>query len=259
MTCAPQDLCIDSICAGKLDKTSHGSNIVYLNKTSHSRDPIRLQLGVISMGGIQGPRAPYGVSSPYEGSVDTGRYNVELCDLTEDIIETVQRYDDHLIKMAVANAEQWFNKKMSEEVVRDRFVSPLKIVEGKTTTLRIKVSRSEHTKVYVGTFDPDRNTCTYRAATIDAIRPSSTIVAVVDTPKIWFMPGGVQFGYTYNAGAVMVKDAGAANQPQVGIGAFNLGDDVEICFDAQGGSPSRKRPREDDGPADDIARDDFLI
>ena len=225
--------------AGRMDKTAHGGSFAYLN-LGNSRDRIRLQVGEVSPAGFVPVRAIFGVSPPYEGSADTGRYNMEICDLSEEAIAKIKLTDTCIKKLAKEQSVDWFGKQLSEESIEDRFMSPLREAEGKSTTLRVKVSKdAAKTNVVSARKEEGKWMCV--PMPLDGIQPQARMVVVFGLGSVWFMASGKQFGYSINASNLMVEE-GSHQRAGSGIESFLVIDGVSLHHEKVEGSTGFDAP-----------------
>ena len=116
MPAAPQWTAQD-ITASKARVNKYGGKMVFLDLGDTRKSPVR-QFGRA--------RVVYEVrDTDYEGKATTQR-NMNL-EMQQDDVEFIRSIEDHVIKLAAKNSQEWFGKKtVSEEVLKDRMESVIK-------------------------------------------------------------------------------------------------------------------------------------
>ena len=139
----------------------------------------------------------------------------------------MKKFEEYLLESAVTNSETWFGKKLTRELVEDRFFSVIKYRKNKETggldyekppAIKIRVPCYEgnwNIKLY------DTNAqCVYPSSDsdvspLDLVPKYSQIACVVQCGGLWF--GGKGWGVTWRLNQAVVKPRG------------NSGFDNDVC------------------------------
>ena len=164
-----------------------------------------------------------------------GRFNLTLNFPNEEyssedttmLLEKMKKFEEYLLESAVTNSETWFGKKLTRELVEDRFFSVIKYRKNKETggldyekppAIKIRVPCYEgnwNIKLY------DTNAqCVYPSSDsdvspLDLVPKYSQIACVVQCGGLWF--GGKGWGVTWRLNQAVVKPRG------------NSGFDNDVC------------------------------
>jgi hypothetical protein len=146
---------------------------------------------------------------------------------TTSLLEKMKKFEEYLLDSAVTNSETWFGKKLTRELVEDRFFSVIKYRKNKETggpdyekppAIKIRVPCYEgnwNIKLY------DTNAqCVFPSSDsdvspLDLVPKYSQIACVVQCGGLWF--GGKGWGVTWRLNQAVVKPRG------------NSGFDNDIC------------------------------
>lgn len=137
---------------------------------------------------------------------------------TEKLLEKMKLFEEYLLESAVTNSETWFGKKLTRELVEDRFFSVIKYRKNKETggpdyekppAIKIRVPCYEgnwNIKLY----DTDAK-CVYPSSDsdvspLDLVPKYSQIACVIQCGGLWF--GGKGWGVTWRLNQAVVKPKG---------------------------------------------------
>lgn len=155
-----------------------------------------------------------------------GRFNLTLNFPNEEysnedttkLLEKMKLFEEYLLESAVTNSETWFGKKLTRELVEDRFFSVIKYRKNKETggpdyekppAIKIRVPCYEgnwNIKLY----DTDAK-CVYPSSDsdvspLDLVPKYSQIACVIQCGGLWF--GGKGWGVTWRLNQAVVKPKG---------------------------------------------------
>ena len=205
----------------QVQKTPKGGKIVYINNPTNGNSRLRIQIPVMT--------ATFGISR-FDDSNGASSFSLDLSfkgyetnDKLAGFLNTLKQFDDMIVDAAQKNAQEWFGRDMSTELVRE-FYKPLvrDSSQGKyAPMIRLKLSP------YSEIFDVDQN----RVTDFEYITKGSTCRAIVDVSSIWFI--NKQFGVSLRVlqAAVVSKPAtinGFAFQDDDDQGSNKSGEDCSL-------------------------------
>lgn len=179
---------------------------VYLNKSKSNNSSVRLQLCEIDPDALL--KAPFGVSEPMLGCVDTGRCNVELAVDNEDLASKMRELDERCINYVHTNSCDCFDEQLNLEEVKERFVSPYREVEGKNNLksklLRIKVPFDQCEVLCINAYDMGTGALKCTRESVGIVEKGSLMIPAVTISHLWFFESENKFGYSLVATNLLV-------------------------------------------------------
>ena len=187
----------------KFSRSEDGwSRKVYLNKSTSNRSSVRLQLCETDPDALL--KAPFGVSDPMVGCMDTGRCTVDLTVDNEHLEAKMRELNERCIEYVHTNCYDCFGEQLSLEEVKERFVSPYREVEGKSKLLRIKVPFDRCEILCINEYDRETGAIQCTRETIGIVEKWSLLIPVVTISPIWFFDSEDKFGYSLVATNIIV-------------------------------------------------------
>jgi hypothetical protein len=161
-------------------------------------------------------RTPFGFNVWGEGSAKKYSINLSFDGMEsnqsmKDFYDAMKRLDDYMIDYAVQNAEKLFNKKMSRELVADKYTPIIKMPKDSKYAPTIKLSISERRDKEgkpLGGFTPDLVDAQRNKINDDldkVLVRNSTITALIDVGGLW--KSTVGFGLTLRLKSAMVHSS----------------------------------------------------
>lgn len=187
----------------KLSRSEDGwTRKVYLNKSNSNRSSVRLQLCETDPDALI--KAPFGVSDPMVGCIDTGRCTVELTVDNEELVAKMRELNERCIEYVHTNCYDCFDEQLSLEEVKERFVSPYREVEGKSKLLRIKVPYDRCEVLCISAYDKGTGAIKCTRETVGIVENGSLLIPVVTISPVWFFDTENKFGYSLVATNIIV-------------------------------------------------------
>ena len=197
----------------------NGGKVVHVSTIPGStdwRDRIRFQMSENENTNLQ--NAVWGLSTPLPGQ-DASRRTLELSIESPELQKFLERMDEHNLRTASANAQDWFKKPLGEEAIKGMYARLVREPQkaDQKPSVRVKVKCAEYpTNIYVvdGT-DLDGN-LTYSKGTPEDLTRNAKCLCMVETMGLWFMSR--QFGMSLTASEILVWP----NRRPSGIAAFTM-------------------------------------
>ena len=213
------DICnidVNSLCFGSSMQQKNGQKIVPMSMTAGRFDfdsRIKMQLGQTQDTMIH---SVYGMNTPQPGTQDSNRRNMDLIP-TPEMKDALNRLDEFIVNQAATNCHEFFKT----PTLTKEYVRLLRPVTGKDDehVMRIKILISNAPTTEVIVLENNRMA---NPGTASDLGRNCDVIAVVDTPGIWF--NNTQYGVSFTARNILVRKAKATT----GLSAFNLGPGIEF-------------------------------
>ncbi len=194
------------ITVAELKPLKSGASQAYVN---YSGDKLVLQ-------SAREMRTPFGFNVWGEGSAKKYSINLSFDGMDanqsmKDFYDAMKRLDDYMIDYGVQNAEKLFNKKMSRELVADKYNPIIKVAKDPKYAPTIKLNISERRDKEgkpLGGFTPDLVDAQRNKINDDldkVLVRNSTLTALIDVGGMW--KSTVGFGLTLRLKSAMVHSS----------------------------------------------------
>ena len=172
-------------------KNALGGNIVYVKY--EERPKLTMQTCEVT--------APFGLGTYTDEKTGAVKYSLDVSfrGMEEDakikaFHDKMMDLDETLLNEGVVRSKEWFNKKMTKEVVENFYrplVKPAKDPTKYAPTMKIKIHTNRSDNVSVDCYDHKRN-----KVDIKELVPGSKVQALLECSSIWFV-GKNMFGISW--------------------------------------------------------------
>ena len=152
-----------------------------------------------------------------------GRYKLQLnfpneeyaTDQTTSLLEKVKEFEEMLLNAATENSATWFGKKLTRELVEDRFFSTIKWRKNKETK-EVEYDKPPAIQVRVPCYEGNWGITLYdydgakmfpssdpEVGPLDLVPKYSQIACIIQCGGLWF--GGKGWGYTWKLNQAVIK------------------------------------------------------
>jgi hypothetical protein len=211
-----------AITFGPVEKNKKGGKVVYIGLGPNGKGRVSIQTPVMVM--------PFGVT-PYQETPggDIQSYSVDVSfrgddPKIKDFQTKIEELDELLITTATANAEAWFGKPMTRELVSEFY---RKLLNNRNPqyppVLRTKVGVGFNGEVTAQFYDESRN-----PVSIEYLSKGSTVKMICEVSSIWFV--NKTFGATFR-----LVQAAVVSKPNKLQGYAFQDEDPEAMEDAAPG------------------------
>ena len=180
---------------------------VFVNKSATEASKITLQLCESNPDSYI--RVPWNPAPPQNpAGDDSDKYTVSLSIRNPTLEAKIRAFEEEIIKFAMNDSEKCFGKVLSEETIRDKFVSPFRELD-EGNILRLKMSMNPNNVKIMVLQDCDAATkkMTCCEGDVNDISMGCHVMPIVDISPLWFING---FGYSMHVTQLVVKPNGAS-------------------------------------------------
>lgn len=203
---------------------------IYINN-GNTRDSVKIQLCDSSPDKML--RTPFGVSPPMLGAVDNGRKSMEMAIDDPELGRKLRALEVNLKQYMFDNSQDIFGKKLSMELIDEKFCSPYREFEetGKSNLLRTKLPDSCEILAMHELNVETQSMKVHKGTQADIVR-NGRCVPSIELSAVWFVARDSQAGYSLTVTSLVVdvsKKHGAAGQ---GISAFIMPSGWQMSMEA---------------------------